>query len=335
MQLYNKVDTGKYSILIQGEIGVEINGYLVASAIKELNEREDIEEIELRINSLGGDVFQSYSILSEIENSKVKIKTVNVGVALSCAGWILAAGKERIAYDYTFAMVHDAYSSHGQLQDICTKSIAKILSNRTNKSIEDIRNLMAIETWVEGEDQVNFGLVDKCIKTGKKAKKTENAYELMNYYKHNTETMKTVSNKLGLQEDATEAEILKKITEIEAANKLQVTNLQAEIEQLKNDAIEAGKKEIEKAVDAAIEQGICTKEAREEMIKVGNTMGINSLKSIFASVKPAHVDITNITTGGSTANSKKYTDYTPSELRELKNTQPKVFDKLLDEWQNS
>jgi ATP-dependent Clp protease protease subunit len=343
LELFNKKDDN-YSILLQGEIGSDINGYQLANEIKFLSEM-GVKNVQIRINSIGGDVFQTYSILSEMNASNSNIETINVGVAYSCAAWILGSGKKglRKALNYTSGMIHNAASNDSELAEIATRSIQKILSDNTGKTIDEITNAMNVETFFEGNEQKEFGLVDQIVNTSKKPVQVEDKYELMNIYKITNKSIKMekVLNKLGVTD---EAGALLKLAEVDNAHKLEVDTiknekiaLESKIEELQNKIDEDLKVSVIAAVNKAIEDGKCAEESKDNMIEIGNTLGLEQLNKVFASVKVPHIDVANLAGGGgqgAQADEKKWEDYSLEERKDMKHKSPELYNKLIEDFQN-
>ncbi len=340
LNVFNKKNDN-YTILLQGVIGEEINGYLVASDINTLNEM-GVDKIQIRINSIGGNVYQAYSVLSEMQKFKGEIETINVGVAYSCASWLLAAGTKgkRKAKNYSSVMIHNAEGSHSEAASVNTNSIKTILSELTGRDEEIISNEMNVETFYEGDKQMKMGFVDSIIPTSKMPVKANNVYELMNIYKVKSNKMDKVLNKLGATD---EAGALLKLAEVDNAHKLEVENLKNEkadlvlrIEELENKITENTKASVESIVNKAIEDGKCAEDSRESMLEIGNTLGIEKLNEVFKAVKTQHVDVNNLLGGSGKQGKeeKKWEDYSLEERKEMKHKNPELFNKLIEDFQN-
>ena len=57
-----------------------------------------------------------------------------------------------------------------ELDDLnrCRESLAKIIAERTGKSIEDIYEITANDTYYSAEDAIKYGLATKILKRGDK-----------------------------------------------------------------------------------------------------------------------------------------------------------------------
>lgn len=144
-------------ILLYGEIGDygKING---ADIVRELLEAEaNYKNIDVRINSIGGDVYTGICIFNAFRNSKANLTLYIDGVAASIAGVIAACGKPLKMSKYARLMIHNiSGGAWGNVQDMkdCIEqmesletTLINMLSGRTGKSEEEIRN-----EWFDGKD---------------------------------------------------------------------------------------------------------------------------------------------------------------------------------------
>lgn len=345
--LYNKLDDGTYTMLLQGVIGEEFSGYDFANAIDRLN-NIGAKEIEISINSVGGKLLHAYSIIGALLNSKAKITTINIGVAYSAAGLILLCGEKRKAYNYTSAMIHNAMGgSSDKIRDIGDNSVLTIISERTGIDSEEIQRQMNEETFYTGTEQLDNNFVDAMVSTNREAPQLENALELMNYFKNTINKSKSnkmdkVFAKLGV---ADENGVLLSIAEMENKHSLEIEATKSEkvellnkIQELETKIAETTRSAVESMVNKAIADGKCAKESKDSMVEIGNTLGVDSLEKVFASVKTPHVDINNMIGGSgnkgeNTANSKKWEDYSVEEKVQMKYKSPELYNSLLDDFQ--
>ena len=134
----------------------------------------DAGEIVLRINSSGGDVFDGFAIYNLLRDHPAKVTTIVDGFAASIASIIALAGDEIEVHEASVVMIHDPWGvgignadELRQLADVLDKTIAgpmaKLYSDRMDKPIDEIRNLMKSETWYTGEEAVDSGFASKVI----------------------------------------------------------------------------------------------------------------------------------------------------------------------------
>ena len=122
-------------LMINGLVDDELI-HLITMQILKFNEEDDIIEdseanlvnkkfdrnddpIKIFINSPGGKVVPSLSIISAIESSKTPVFTYCLGQAASAAAIILLSGHKRFCQKYSTVMIHEMSSGlHGAIQDM-------------------------------------------------------------------------------------------------------------------------------------------------------------------------------------------------------------------------
>lgn len=133
----------------------------------------DSKEVVLAINSPGGDVFQGFAIFNALKAVKaagVKVKVKVMGIAASMASVIAMAGDEIEMPDNAMIMVHNAISGvYGDAEDLravvnvldqIDNSIVATYSARTGKSEQEIRDLMAADTFMSAARALDLGFTD-------------------------------------------------------------------------------------------------------------------------------------------------------------------------------
>lgn len=140
---------------------------------QELTKYPDAREIEIFINSYGGEVFEGTAIYNQLRRHPAH-KTVYVdGFACSIASVIAMAGDEIVMPRNTMMMIHDmwmgAVGNAAQLRkaadDLETINAAGrqayLLKAGDKLSEEKLTELMQAETWLTAEECVALGLADR------------------------------------------------------------------------------------------------------------------------------------------------------------------------------
>lgn len=152
-----------------------------AELIKQLMhlEHEDNEsEITLYINSPGGEVISGLAVYDYISAMKAPVRTVCIGTAASMGAILFLAGDKRQMLPHTRLMIHDpSYGHHDiggrkthEIQHELDKlneareSLARIIANKTGKSIRTIYKLTANDTYYSAEEAVAFGLATEILR---------------------------------------------------------------------------------------------------------------------------------------------------------------------------
>lgn len=139
----------------------------------ELERYSGVTEIEIYINSLGGDVVEGTAIYNQLRRHPAR-KTVYVdGFAGSIASVIAMAGDEVVMPANTLMMIHNmtwgVYGNPAQLRKAAddlevindTGREAYLLKAGDKLSREKLTELMDAETWLPARECVELGLADR------------------------------------------------------------------------------------------------------------------------------------------------------------------------------
>lgn len=140
---------------------------------EELAKYPNAEEIEIYINSMGGDVVEGTAIYNQLKRHPAK-KTVYVdGFAASIASVIAMAGDEVIMPANTLMMVHNmtwgVYGNPAELRKAAddldvingTGREAYLLKAGDKLTREKLTAMMDAETWLPARECVELGLADR------------------------------------------------------------------------------------------------------------------------------------------------------------------------------
>lgn len=131
----------------------------------------DVTEINVHINSIGGDVFAGLAINAMLQRHKATIIVYIDGVAASIASIIAMAGDKIIMPTGSMMMIHnpksgcwgDASDMRG-LADVLDKvrdSLVAVYTSKTGLTAEELIPLLDAETWMSAEDAVAQGFADE------------------------------------------------------------------------------------------------------------------------------------------------------------------------------
>lgn len=128
------------------------------------------DEITLRLNSAGGEVFGGIAIYNALRNHPAKVTTYVDGLAASIASVIAMAGDHVEMSPNATLMIHDASSgvqgdaadmrAMAELLDKTSNNIASIYAEKTGGQASDWRHLMQATTWFDAGEAVDAGLAD-------------------------------------------------------------------------------------------------------------------------------------------------------------------------------
>lgn len=137
-----------------------------------LNKVQHCNSIELHLNSYGGDATVGIAIHNLLKATGKKITCVIDAVACSAAFTIAMAADEVQVYPGSILMCHEVksfmfgYYGNDDLKKIengntaYNNSAAAMYANKSGMTKSQCLNLMKKETWLYGEEAVNYGFAD-------------------------------------------------------------------------------------------------------------------------------------------------------------------------------
>ena len=172
------VDTDTATLYVYDDIG--LFGLTAGDFANELK-AVTAAQLEVRISSKGGDIFDGVAIFNSLRSHKAYVTTVVDGGALSIASVIAQAGDSRHMVSGSQMMIHQAHGlsmgtatdmrDFAEVLDFQNDIIAAIYSEAAggSGSKKHYAKLMADETWLSASDAVDEGLADSVIKPAKAA----------------------------------------------------------------------------------------------------------------------------------------------------------------------
>lgn len=160
---------GVGEILLYGVIGETFfsEGITAKQFSDDLKGLGPISQINLRINSDGGDVFQGRTIYSILAEHKAKVTVYVDGLAASIASLIAMAGDEIIMADGSFMMIHNAWGMSigdanemrrtAALLDSVSGTLVDTYAARTKQPRDQIKAWMDAETWMPAQESKDRG----------------------------------------------------------------------------------------------------------------------------------------------------------------------------------
>ena len=170
-----------YSLLLKERIifvGTPIDDQIANLVVAQLLylSREDADrDISMYINSPGGQIYAGLAIYDTMKMIPNKISTVAVGVTASFGTVLLAAGTKgnRYALPHSTIHMHQPLGGvQGQASDIEIQAreilrlksrLNQILSESTGQKLEVIENDTERDFYLNAEQAVEYGLVDKIL----------------------------------------------------------------------------------------------------------------------------------------------------------------------------
>lgn len=156
-------------ILLYDDIGA-LGGITAKVFAGELKRLGKIREINLRINSQGGDVFQAEAIYGALQRHPARVVVDVDGVAASAASFVAMVGDEIRISETGMIMIHRPYLiTAGHADELRHKadtldkmeaSIRNVYATRTGNSPDDVAEMMDAETWMDATEAVRLGFAD-------------------------------------------------------------------------------------------------------------------------------------------------------------------------------
>lgn len=171
-------------VFITGPIEDHMASLIVAQLLF-LESENPSKDISMYINSPGGVVTAGMAIHDTMQYIKPRVSTVCIGQAASMGSFLLAAGEPgmRIALPNARIMVHQpSGGAQGMASDIeiqareilrMRRRLNDLYVKYTGKSLDEIEKAMDRDTFLEAEEALAFGLVDKVFETRPDADKAE------------------------------------------------------------------------------------------------------------------------------------------------------------------
>lgn len=161
-------------IILNGEITDNSSNIVVAQLLylDSLNN----DDISLYINSPGGSITAGMAIFDTMNFIKSDVSTICVGMTASMAAFLLSSGEKGKRYILPNAevMIHQPLGgAQGQATEIkiaaerilkLKKKLNKILSDNTGKDIDTIDNDTERDYFMDSDEALNYGIVDKVLK---------------------------------------------------------------------------------------------------------------------------------------------------------------------------
>ena len=146
-----------------------------ANLSKQLEALGDVEQIDVYINSYGGEVAEGLAIYNALRRHKAKVTTYCDGFACSIASVIFMAGDERIMNESSLLMIHNAWTMavgnsaelRKQADDLekITQASVEAYKSHSSLSEEEIKEFMDNETWILPEEALSYGFATTVDKT--------------------------------------------------------------------------------------------------------------------------------------------------------------------------
>lgn len=132
-----------------------------------------VNQIDVRVNSPGGDVFDGVTIYNRLKQHSAKVTVHIDGLAASIASIIALAGDEIIMGEGALYMIHlpwtfsmgdrnDLENTINRLLDV-EEQLLSIYSRKTGLDRLEVKKMLEDETWLDADEALEMGFVDKKV----------------------------------------------------------------------------------------------------------------------------------------------------------------------------
>lgn len=160
-------------ILVYGDVGDYFDGINDTEFVQQLTNLGDVKEIDLRVNSQGGEVFQGFGIYNALVRHSAKINGFVDGIAASIASVLLMAADTIRMAENSMLMIHDPWGlcmgtadelrREADALDKLKGQIAGVYAARSGKQQQDFLDAMGAETWYTAAEAKAAGLCNEVI----------------------------------------------------------------------------------------------------------------------------------------------------------------------------
>ena len=170
-EIKNKAE--KAEIWIYDQIGEDFwtGGGTTAKAFQKELSAVTASQIDLHINSPGGEVFDGITIYNLLKQHPATITTYIDGIAASIASVIALVGDKVVMAENALYMMHNPSGmvvgnandmrSMADVLDKVRGSMLKVYSGKSGKEDQDIVPLLDAETWMNADEALEAGFIDE------------------------------------------------------------------------------------------------------------------------------------------------------------------------------
>lgn len=179
----NEENSEEIDLRIDGDIAMDDDFWSMLFGIENVTPKGFMAElsqykgkdINVWVNSYGGDVYAASRIYTALKEHKGKVKVKVDGVAISAASVIAMAGDEILMSPTSILMIHNPWGNfQGEAKDLrhgadvldeVKETIINAYQLKTGKSRAKISQMMDEETWMSAKKAVSEGFVDGMLYT--------------------------------------------------------------------------------------------------------------------------------------------------------------------------
>ncbi|MDQ5981624.1 MAG: ATP-dependent Clp protease, protease subunit [Patescibacteria group bacterium] len=162
-------------IFLTGPINMDVANIVIAQMLF-LQAEDPKKDINMYINSPGGEVYSGMAIYDTMKHVKNDVSTICVGMAASAASVLLAGGTKgkRFILPHSSVMIHQPSGGvEGQATDIeitakeilrLRKELHEVLAKDTGTPLKTIEKDVERDYYMNAQSALDYGIVDKILK---------------------------------------------------------------------------------------------------------------------------------------------------------------------------
>lgn len=306
-QFFNTIagKDGTACVLLYGNIGNYDDNIRSGDIVRELMEIEaTYKKVDVRINSMGGEVYAGIAIFNALRNSKSDVTIYIDGIAASIASVIASCGKPVHMSRFARLMVHSVsggcFGNKDEIRQCINEieslegTLAEIYSGRCKKTNDEIKQLFfdGGEHWFTAGEALSMGLIDGIYDTDP-IPADSTPTQVYNIYQNRLNPQNMLLDELRKRPSfmnlVSDEEVLRHIghleTEAGRATSLTTENteLKNQLQVFKDKEESAAETERTALVDAAVKDGRIKENQREvymNLLKADSTNGEAALKAL-------------------------------------------------------
>lgn len=161
-------------IFLGGKIDDAVANTVIAQLLF-LESEDQKKDIQMYINSSGGEVYSGMAIYDTMRHIKPKVSTICVGLAASLAAFLLAGGEKgmRYALPNSRILIHQpSGGTEGQASDIkihaeeiikIREEMNKILAKNSGQNLKTVERDTDRDFYMRASEAQKYGIIDKVI----------------------------------------------------------------------------------------------------------------------------------------------------------------------------
>ena len=147
----------------------DVSSYTLSKQIESL----ECDQINVYINSYGGEVAEGLAIYNQLKRHKAKVKTICDGFACSAASVVFMAGDERVMSTASLLMIHNAWTwASGNANDLrkqaddldkITQASINAYLQEVNVTEEELKQMLDDETWITPQEALDMEFITTIV----------------------------------------------------------------------------------------------------------------------------------------------------------------------------